>query len=55
MSYGVAVLVGDLAERRGAKPKAKGTVQEIVEDLPDPWRRQARKALAAVGERSVGA
>ena len=48
-------LVGDLAERRAAKPKPIATFQEIVEDLPEPWRQQVRKALATVGGRSVGA
>ena len=48
-------LVGDLAERRGAKPKTNVTFQEIVEVHPEPWRRQVRKALATLEDRSVGA
>ena len=47
--------VGDLAKRRGAKPNTSAALQEIVDDLPEPWRQQVRKALATVRGRSVGA
>ena len=50
----VKALIGDLADRRGEEPKTNGRIQEIVEDLPEPWRRQARKALATAGETPVG-
>ena len=42
-------LVGDLAERRGAKPNTNATFQEIVEDLPEPWRRSGSQGAGHPG------
>ena len=46
----IHALIGDLAEHRGETPEIRGTVDEVVEELPEPWRMHARKAVQSVRE-----
>ena len=47
----IHALLADLTEHRGVRPeKSQGSVDEVVDGLPEPWRMQARKAMESVRE-----